>query len=179
MAEQRINTSRVISDVNQVAMDWARDHAGERLGTKWYDGEASMEPSEKWPVSESVRLAIRRIITEAFSREVPMRELAESIRIAGGFPPDRAKLIAETEVRLAMSHGNLAAWKRTGVVAKIRWLKGSLPRTRDVCDLNVEAGSMPLGSKFPSGDECPPAHIGCCCTAAIAELNEPKRNRTA
>jgi hypothetical protein len=179
MTDQRGNTSRVISDVNQVAMDWARDHAGERLGTKWYDGEASFNPSEKWPVAESVRLAVRMIMTEAFSREVPMRELAECIRIAGGFPADRAKLIAETEARLAMSHGNLAAWKRTGIVKSLRWLKSSLPRVRDVCDLNAEAGPIPLGARFPSGDEVPPAHIGCCCTAAIAELNERKRWNSA
>jgi hypothetical protein len=176
MPEQLPNTSRVISDVNQVAMDWARDHAGERLGTKWYDGETSFDLSEKWPVSESVRLAVRKIMTEAFSREVPMRELVESIRIAGGFPADRAKLIAETEVRLAMSHGNLAAWKHTGIVKSLRWLKGGDHTVRDVCDMNADAGAVPIGQAFPSGDECAPAHIGCCCTTSIAELNEPKRH---
>jgi len=31
--------AHVISDVNKLAMAWATEHAGERLGTKWYDGE--------------------------------------------------------------------------------------------------------------------------------------------
>ena len=179
MVEQPPNASRVISDVNRVAMDWARDHAGERLGTKWYDGEASMEPSEKWSVSESVRLAIRRIMTDAFCREVPMRQLAESIQVASGFTKEQARIVAETEVKLAQSHGNLAAWKRTGVVKAVKWVKSILHTVRDCCDLNAEAGPIPLGQAFPSGDECPPAHIGCCCGAVIAELNEPKRRKPA
>ncbi|MGA2847705.1 MAG: hypothetical protein ABSE46_01825 [Terracidiphilus sp.] len=167
--------SSVISDVNQVAMDWARDHAGERLGTKWYDGEFSFEPSDKWPVSESVRLAVRKIMTDAFSREVPRRDLVESIRIAGEFTIEEAKLIADTEIKMAQSHGNLAAWKRTGVVKSTKWLKSMLHTVRDCCDLNVEAGTVPIGQPFPSGDECPPAHIGCRCGTVIAELNEVKR----
>lgn len=169
-----MNPSRVISDVNRIAMDWARDHAGERLGTKWYDGEASAEPSEKWPVSEPVRLAIRRIVTDAFSRETPIRELAESIRAASGFSQEQARIVAETEAKLAQSHGNLAAWKRGGFVAKVKWAKSILHTVRDCCDLNAEAGPIPLGQAFPSGDECPPAHVGCCCGLVIAELNEPK-----
>jgi len=96
-----------ISDVNQVAMDWARDHAGERLGTKWYDGEGGAEPSEKWPVSESVRLTVRKIMTEAFSRETPMRDLIQRIQTATGFPKERAALIGETEVKLDLLVGLL------------------------------------------------------------------------
>jgi hypothetical protein len=175
MTEQRTNTSRVISDVNQIAMAWAQEHAGERLGTKWYDGETSMEPSEKWPVSELVRLAIRKIMTEAFSKETSMSELTESIRAASGFTKEQSRTVAETEGSLAMCHGNLAAWKRTGIVKSIKWRKSSLHKGRDVCDLNADAGSIPLGQAFPSGDEVPPAHIGCCCCPCIAELNEPKR----
>jgi hypothetical protein len=169
-----MNTSRVISDVNKVAMDWARDHAGERLGTRWYDGEFGFEPSEKWRVSEASRLAVRKIMTDAFSREVPIRELTESIRTAGGFTTEQAKLIADTEIRLAQSHGNLAAWKRTGVVRSIKWLKSMLHIERDCCDLNVEAGPVPIGQPFPSGDECPPAHIGCRCGIVAVELKERK-----
>jgi hypothetical protein len=172
-----MNRSGVISDVNQVAMDWARDYAGERLGTKWYDGESSFDPSEKWPVSEPVRLAIRKIMTDAFSRLVPMRELIESIRAATGLPLDRAKIIVETEIKLAQCHGNLAAWKRTGVVKSVKWLKSSLHTVRDCCDLNVEAGVVPIGQAFPSGDECPPAHIGCCCGISAAELVDPTKKQ--
>jgi hypothetical protein len=170
-----VSVSAVISDVNLVAMKWARDHAGERLGTKWYDGEAGTGPSEKWPVSESVRLTIRKIMTEAFSRETCMSELIERIRVAGGFTEEQARTVAETETKFAQCHGNLAAWKRTGVVKSIKWLKSSLHKGRDVCDLNLEAGAVLLGQTFPSGDEVPPAHIGCCCSPCIAELNETKQ----
>jgi len=178
MTEKRNDASCVISDINKLAMDWAREHAGERLGTKWYDGEASTEPSEKCPVSESVRLAVRQIITDAFSHEGPMSELVERIRVAAGISildDERAQLIADTEVKFAMAYGNLEAWKRTNIVKSVKWLKSMLHTERDVCDLNAEAGAIPLGQPFPSGDEAPPAHPRCRCTIAIAELNGPKR----
>jgi hypothetical protein len=177
--ETRLNMNSVISDVNQVAMDYAGNHAGELLGTKWYDGEPGAGLSEKWAISESTRLAIREIITEAFSRETPMKELAESIRRAGGFSEEQALVVAETEVKLAMSRGNLEAWKRTGVVKSIRWLRSSLHTVRDECDLNAEAGAIPLGQIFPSGAPAPPAHVGCRCSVSIAELNEPKERCSA
>lgn len=179
MAEQRANTSQVISDVNLVAIDYARKHAGELLGTKWYDGENSTEPSEKWSVSESVCLAIRAIMADAFSHETPMKKLVESIRKAGDFPIERAQLIANTEAKLAQSRGNLEAWKRTGVVKSIKWLMSCQHCDRDECDLNHEAGAIPLGQLFPSGVPAPPAHIGCRCSACVAELNEPKRRNPA
>jgi hypothetical protein len=174
-----ITASTVISDVNKLAMNWARDHAGELLGTKWYDGESSFDPSNRWPVSESVRLAVREIMTEAFSRATPMSELVSRIQTAGGFPRERAQVIADTEVKFAMAHGNLEAWKKTDIVKSVKWLKSMLHTERDLCDLNAEAGAIPLGQPFPSGDQAPPAHIGCRCIIAIAELNEPKLRNSA
>jgi hypothetical protein len=173
-----VTASAVISDVNQVAMDWARDHAGELLGTKWYDGETGAGPSEKWPVSEPVRLAIRKIMTDAFSRLVPMKELVESIRKAGGFPIERAKLIAETEIKFAQSRGNLEAWIKTGVVQSVQSILSMLHVDEDECDLNAEAGPIPIGQLFPSGDVAPPFHIHCRCTLSICEIKEKRRSNT-
>jgi len=171
----RVNMSAVISDVDQVAMDYAREHAGELLGTKWYDGEPGVGPSEKGAVSESTRMILRGIITDAFSRETRMSDLVQRIQVAGGFSKEQAQLIADTEVKLAQCHGNLAAWQRTGFVKSIKWLKSSLHTVRDECDLNAEVGPIPLGQMFPSGVPAPPAHPACRCTVAIAELNDPKR----
>lgn len=175
MTDERRFTSSVISDVNQLAMDWAKEHAGELLGTKWYDGEKSPDPSEKWPVSESTRMAIRKIMTEAFGRETRMSDLVQRVQDATGFPKERAEVIADTEVSFAQSRGNLEAWQRMGVVRSIRWSTSMLHTERDACDLNAEAGAVPIGHLFPSGDPAPPAHIGCRCVAVIAELNETKR----
>jgi hypothetical protein len=173
--DERIQGSHVISDVNKLAMAWATEHAGERLGTKWYDGETTLEPSEKWPVSESVRLTVRQIVTEAFGRATPISELTESIRAASGFTKEQARIVAETEANFAMCYGNLAAWKKTGMVKSVKWFKSMLHTERDSCDLNVEAGAIPIGQLFPSGDPAPPVHIGCRCGLGIAELIEPKR----
>ena len=167
--------SHVISDVNLVEMAWAREHAGERLGTKWYDGEASTELSENWPVSESVRLAIRQIVTEAFGRATPISELTESIRAASGFTKEQARIVAETEASFAMVRGNYEAWRKMGLVRSVKWTISTLLHTeRDACDLNREAGAVPFGQPFPSGDIAPPQHPGCRCSLGIVELIEPK-----
>jgi len=171
-----VTIGAVISEVNQGAMDWARDHAGERLGTKWYDGESSTEPSEKWPVSESVRLAIREIIAKAFSRETPMNRLVEMIQDVSGFSDERAQIVADTEIKFAHSCSNLDAWKKSGVVKSVRWITSSLHDVMDECDSNRDASPIPLGEDFPSGVPSPPAHIGCCCSIVIAELNEQRAN---
>ncbi|MEI9970271.1 MAG: hypothetical protein WDM87_17255 [Terracidiphilus sp.] len=173
--ETRVRTSSVISDVNKVAMDYARNHAGELLGKKWYDGESGTGPSEKWVVSESTKRIVREIITDAFSRETPINVLAERIHEAAGFSKEQARLVAETEVKLSQSRGNLEAWKRMGTVKSIKWLVSTLHTVRDECDLNAEAGAIPLGQIFPSGAPAPPAHIGCRCSVSIAELYEPKK----
>jgi hypothetical protein len=164
-----------ISDVNLVAIAWARDHAGERLGTKWYDGEKSTEPSEKWPVSESVRLAIRAIIVDAFSRAIPKKRIVEMIQDVSGFSDEQSEIVRDTEMKFAQSRGNLEAWRRSGYVKAIRWVLSGIHYDYDECDLNAEAGPIPLGAPFPSGDEAPPVHRGCSCNCAIAELNELKR----
>lgn len=176
MTEKRSDASCVISDVNELAMAWAREHAGERLGTKWYDGEKSTEPSEKWPVSESVRLAIRQIVTEAFGRATSISELTESIRAASGFTKEQARIVAETEASFAMVRGNYEAWQKTGMVKSVEWTISTFLHTEvDECDLNAAAGAIPFGHPFPSGEIAPPQHPGCRCALALVELIEPKR----
>jgi hypothetical protein len=104
-----------------------------------------------------------------------MSDLVQRIQAASGVPKERAQLIAYTEVKLAQSRGNLEAWKRTGVVKSIKWLMSCLHCERDGCDLNHEAGAIPLGQLFPSGVPAPPAHVGCRCSACVCELNEKKK----
>lgn len=171
----RVITSSVISDVNQVAMDYARNRGAEMVGMKWVDGELVQNPNAAMAITDSTRNMLREILTEAFSREVPMSELAARIQQAGVFSEERAKLIAEQEAKMAMSGGNLEAWKKTGIVKAVLWLLSSLHDDDDECDSNHDAGPVPLGQAFPSGDEVPPAHPRCRCTASIASLNEPKK----
>lgn len=172
----RIITQSIISDVNQVAMDYAKKRSAELVGMKWVDGELVENPNAAMAITDSTRDMLRRILTEAFSQETPMNELVSRIRAAGVFSEERAQLIADTEVKMAQSRGNLEAWQKTGVIKSIKWLTSSLHVDQDECDENRDAGPVELGKNFPSGDPAPPAHPKCLCVAAIAELNPPKKS---
>ena len=170
----RVISSSVISEVNQVARDYAKDRSAELVGMKWVDGELVTNPNAEMAISDSTRNMLREIITEAFAHEAPMSELVGRIKNDGVFSEERAKLIAHTEVKFAQAGGNLAAWKKAGIVKTIRSYTSALHQGPDECDDNEEAGPIELGKKFPSGHETSPFHQNCNCTVAIAELNDPK-----
>jgi hypothetical protein len=158
-------------------MDYASRRGAELVGMKWVDGVLVQNPNAAMAVTDSTRNMLRRILTEAFSKETPMSELVDAIQKAGVFSEERAKLIAHTEVKFAQSRGNLEAWIKTGVVKTIKWLLSMLhvDDGEEECTENADAGDIPLGEAFPSGDPAPPAHPGCICSAAVATLHEKKK----
>lgn len=175
----RIIARSVIDDVNQVAQDYARARGAELVGMKWVNGELVQNPNADMAITDSTRNMLREILTDAFKREVPMNELASRIQTAGVFSEERAKFIAETEIKFAQSRGNLQAWIRSKIVKSVKWLLSSLHTDMDECDENHEAGAIEIGKAFPSGDPAPPAHPRCQCTAAIAEIDDPARKKAA
>lgn len=172
----RVITSSVISDVNQVAMDYARKRGAELVGMKWVDGELVQNPNAAMAITDSTRNMLREILTDAFSREVPMSELVASIQAAGVFSEERAKFIADTEIRFAQARGNLEAWIKTGVVQTVKWLLSMLhvDDPDEECTINHDEGPIKLGEAFPSGDPAPPAHPRCRCGLGIATIKEKK-----
>ena len=166
----RVVTQPLISEVNTVARDYAKAHAAELVGTKWYDGERGTDPSEKWPITESTRSVLRKIITDAFEHEGRFSELVQKIKDAGDFSDERAKIIAHTEVKFAQVRGNYEGWRKSGLVKKVKWLLIADHCETDLCDLNHDAGSVEFGKPFPSGDYCPPQHPGCRCSIVATEV---------
>lgn len=74
----------------------------------------------------------------------------------------RALTIATTEMNRAMSVASMDSYKEYGV-DKVEWL------TADPCDEcaeNEDAGAIPTGDEFPTGDTEPPAHPNCRCSLA-------------
>lgn len=75
---------------------------------------------------------------------------------------ERALTIATTEMNRAMSAASTDSYKEFGV-DQVEWL------TADPCDEcaeNEDAGAIPLGDEFPTGDTEPPAHPNCRCSIA-------------
>jgi hypothetical protein len=74
-----------------------------------------------------------------------------------------SEVASVTEIHLAVEEAVLDTWKEQGV-AEIYWVADE-----DACELclgNAKASPIPIGAKFPSGDEAPPGHANCRCTTA-------------
>lgn len=135
-----------------------------------YAGRRSAELVSE--VTESTRNAIRQVVEGGLRDNIGTPVIADNLQSAFGFSADRAKLIAETEVRFANSRGALAGYKaarQAGVPLKKRWLLGADPC--DVCIGNAAVGLIDLDENFPDGSEASPAHPRCQCAIA-AEVVE-------
>lgn len=102
----------------------------------------------------------RVVVTEA---EAHRMEEDWKIKIMGGArePDDLAAMIARTEISQAQVGANLEAWKKTGLVSKIKWLAvGTEPCP--ICAGN-DGEIRDIGTNFPSGHEIPLAHPSCSC----------------
>ena len=90
--------------------------------------------------------------------------------------PRRAVTIANTEMARAMSTASVDTYADLGV-EQVEWV-GMEPC--DECQANEDAGAIPMGDEFPSGDSEPPAHPNCRCTIApVVEGFTPTKAVTA
>jgi hypothetical protein len=80
-----------------------------------------------------------------------------------------AELGAITETTRASTAAALA-WYAAGTVDATEWVTAMDQNVCGTCQDNSDAGPVPLGQVFPSGDEAPPAHPGCRCAAAPVTL---------
>lgn len=73
-----------------------------------------------------------------------------------------ARMVAVTEINRAVSAATLATYTANGVPAK-EWLDAADGRVCPYCEENADAGPIPLGDAFPSGEDAPPGHPTCRC----------------
>ena len=145
-----VTDSDVIAGANLQAAEWASKHALE----KWFPN-----------IPEPTRTKIRQIIKNAFEEKTPFSEMIDDIQKAGIFSEDRAAIIARTEISQAQVGANLEAWKKTGLVSKVKWLAVG-PDPCPVCKSN-DGEVRDIGAKFPSGDEMPLTHPNCYCIMQV------------
>lgn len=149
---------------NEDAVDWAADRAAELIGRRRVGASLHVVHSAPpWAISESTRDGLRELVTQALADGWSADQLQDAVLESWIFDPARAEVIARTELAMAHQAGTLAAWRRSGVVTGKRWLISDLHDDDDICDVNAEAGVIPLDASFPSGDDSPPAHPNCAC----------------
>jgi SPP1 gp7 family putative phage head morphogenesis protein len=71
--------------------------------------------------------------------------------------PERARMVAHTEMARAQSAATVESYEQTGVRERA-WLSAEDAKVCPRCDANVAAGAVPMGQPFPSGDMSPPIH---------------------
>lgn len=147
--------SAMVNQVNTAAADWAREHAA-RLVTE---------------ISDTTRDMLREQISDAIERGLSVKELASEIRDCSAFAPERAELIAVTELAEADVRGNKIAYADSGVVVGLRWVAEGGYADDAICDAcAMNSGAVvPIGpdgmaaEPYPSGARGVPAHPRCRC----------------
>jgi 8-oxo-dGTP pyrophosphatase MutT (NUDIX family) len=142
-----VQDDEAFSLANADAVEYASSHATELIDQ----------------LEQSTRNGLRDLIETALVDGWTPAQLQDAIVSSRLFSPDRADLIARTELALANTQGNLAAWRRSGVVRGKQWLMSNDHDQDDICDRNSEAGVIALDESFPDGSDGPPAHPGCQC----------------
>jgi Phage Mu protein F like protein len=166
-----ISNSDAINKFNAIAQKYASERAAEMVGMKYDDaGDLVANPKAQYVISETTRKDLRNVIAQAFEDETPLSELVDEIKNAGTFSVVRAQMIANTEVSRAQAGGTYSVWEQTGVVQAVRWQNSNLPGVCADCIENAEAGEVPFGKPFPSGELYPPAHPNCRCVVYAAKV---------
>ena len=87
--------------------------------------------------------------------------------------PQWALMTALTETSRASSAAAMARYARNEIPAT-RWLTAFDQNVCPICQANADAGPVPLGQPFPSGDHYPPAHPRCrCAPVPVLERSLP------
>lgn len=153
----------MFDQVAELALEWAQKRAAEMVGMKSVDGELIENPDARWAITDSTREELRDLIVKAFEQGTGQADLEKEIMDSFLFSPERAEIIARTEVAQAHIQGTIQGWKVSNLVAGYEWVLGSEHDVPDECDDNADAGMVAIGKQFPSGEMGPPAHPFCIC----------------
>lgn len=156
------NAEPVFGITNTRAQQIAEQRAAELIGADANGGE----------MADATREMIRSTIADAFENGWSSQELADALETVYGFSEDRADLIAETELRMAMGAGEIEGARSSGVVIGKKWLTSGNANCCDICQANEDQGYIPLDEEFVSGDDSIPAHPRCACTLLYQTKDE-------
>lgn len=118
-------------------------------------------------INGSTVKALQSFVDNWIASGQPLHELTNTLATdpltSAMFGRQRARLIAITETTRAYAEGNMLMWAKSGYVIGTTW---HTVRDNDVdalCQMNEQAGVVPLGQDYPSGHKAPGAHPGCRC----------------
>jgi len=154
----------LVNQVHQQSLDYAKDRSAEMVGKKWVDGKLVDNPDAQWVITDSTRDELRGLVADVQSGDLKLTDLPQAIRDATAFSPERASMIARTEIMAANGQGSLASFKSArdiGVKIKKAWWPDD--EACEICLGNADDGDIEVDAEFSSGDDAPPAHPNCEC----------------
>lgn len=104
---------------------------------------------------------LARVLRDSHRRGDGITQLGQALRDALG-DEQWARTVATTEISRGVGAGTLDVYQLYRVRHTI-WLTEPDDHVCPICVANAEAGPIPIGTTFPSGDAAPPAHPSCRC----------------
>jgi len=160
------DNDQLVDQVSQRAVDYARERAAELVGKRVLaDGTVVDNPRAEWRIDTTTRDEVRRIISQGLEDNIGHDDIADQIEASFTFSPERAEIIANTEIAMANSQATLDSYHEARDVAGVK-VKKEWQADEDPCEdciANMDAGAIELEDEFPSGDDAPPAHPNCEC----------------
>jgi SPP1 gp7 family putative phage head morphogenesis protein len=153
--------AEMAAEANDLAVNWAKSWVAGLVGKIWQDGKLVDNPDQKYSIPKATREMLRPDVAQALEEGWSSARLADAIRDSYGFSEARAEMIARTETTRADIHGNLLAWRQSGVVEKRQWVVSGKENMCDECE-GLDGTEADIDDDFPDGD--PPLHPNCDCT---------------
>jgi SPP1 gp7 family putative phage head morphogenesis protein len=113
-------------------------------------------------IISTTRDRIAREVAEYVRNSETVGTLIQRLSAGNLFSPERARMIAVTEVTRAYAEGNRQAWKASGVIEKRRWRTNADELVCPVCG-PLAGQVVGLDEEFDGGISGPPAHPRCRC----------------
>jgi hypothetical protein len=131
------------------------------------DGSLVQNPDARWAITDATREDLVRTVVQAIEEGWTPTQLAGVIQGAYTFSPQRAAVIARTELARSQAFGNYIAWHLTGLSVMVQWVTSGEENVCPICDDLEDIGVVPLGFEFAPGVEYPPIHPNCNCALEI------------
>ena len=154
----------LVNQVNDDSVAYAKERSAEMVGKKYVGGILVDNPDAEWVITDATRDEIQSLVAQVTTGDLKLTDLSQAIQDAAAFSPERAEMIARTEIITANAQGSLSGFKAAqsiGVKVKKEWLPDA--EACPICLENSDAGPIDLDEEFPSGDDAPTAHPNCEC----------------
>ena len=155
-------TLPVMKNVVETGQQFALENIGIDRDVVLNEGLVLRRMNKITGINSTVWNQIKMNIHEGVTDGETIDNIAERIRGVYSMAKKRSITIARTEVTAGMNEAALVEYKENGV-DKVEWLTAGDSDVREEHQANANAGPLPIGSTFPSGETYPSAP-NCRCT---------------